>query len=101
MADSDSPLLIWTPKATTNTITIKGYLFAKFTQREIDNFYALLISFEKLVVIFPEMYPATSKNKQIRRAVLSKQLSVFYKQINTRIFVIAVLDKRMDVSKWP
>jgi plasmid stabilization system protein ParE len=100
MADSDASIsLIWTPKAIVNTIEIKGYLAAKFTQREIDNFYSLLFSFEKIVVIFPELYSVTSKSKKIRRAVLSKQLSVFYKQINTEIFIIAVLDNRMGYNK--
>ena len=38
----------------------------------------MLNDFEKVVASFPQLYPLIANCKNIRRAVLSKQLSVFY-----------------------
>ena len=91
----------WTDRSLSDSQIIKSYLQYYFSQKEIDNYYKLLESFEKIVSIFPTLYPQTNKNKDIRRAVLSKQLSVFYKTTKETIIVIAILDNRMSDSKWP
>jgi len=55
-----------------------------------------------VVLTFPELYPLAANGKDIRRAVLSKQLSVFYRIRGGGIIsVIAILDNRMNPAKWP
>lgn len=93
--------VIWTPNAIETSDQIKDYLLWKFTEREVTNFYELLFSFEQRVVIFPELYPFSPENPDIRRAVLSKPLSVFYSKIADKIFILAVLDNRMSKTNWP
>ena len=100
----ENPLLvvIYTNRADADANTIKNYLIYKFSQKEVDNFYGLLISFEQVVLTFPELYPLAANGKDIRRAVLSKQLSVFYRIRGGGIIsVIAILDNRMNPAKWP
>ncbi len=80
---------------------IKNYLLYKFTQREVDKFFHLLEIFESVIVTFPELYPKSSINKKVHRAVLSKQLSVFYTITKNKISVVAILDNRMSDTKWP
>ena len=94
-------IIKYTQRSHKDADTIKAYLLYKFTQREVDNFYGLLTSFEKAVIIFPESFPIAVPGKNIRRAVLSKQLSVFYRIRNKRISIIAILDNRMNPTKWP
>lgn len=64
--------VIWTEQSLSDSQTIKNYLQYYFSQKEIDNYYRLLESFEKIVLMFPKLYPQTNKSKEIRRAVLSK-----------------------------
>jgi len=94
-------IVVYSERAIKQAETIKAYLLYKFTQREVDNFYELLSLFEKLVISFPDLYPKSSSNKKPHRAVLSKQLSVFYKPSKNKITVMAVLDNRMNPKKWP
>ena len=101
MAEESDMSVHWTNRSLSDSLTIKEYLQIKFSQREIDNFYKLLETFEKIVSSFPALYPKSMKNKKVHRAVLSKQLSVFYSISNDQITVIAVLDNRMGYSKWP
>lgn len=91
----------YTKRANADAIIIKSYLLYNFTQKEVDHFYHLLDTFESVTKPFPELYPLVNHNKKIRRAVLSKQLSVFYRVLKSRISINSILDNRMDPSKWP
>jgi plasmid stabilization system protein ParE len=101
MAENRLFTVRFTKRADTDAITIKNYLLCNFTQREVAHFHQLLEKFEKVIVIFPDLYTLTSNNKNIRRAVLSKQLSVFYRISKSHVTVNAILDNRMNPSKWP
>ncbi|MGF7081128.1 hypothetical protein [Mucilaginibacter sp. UYCu711] len=76
MAEEILPV-IYSDRAVANALTIKNFLLFKFTPREVKNFYKMLEKFEKIVSAFPEIYPKSIINSKARRAVLSKQLSVF------------------------
>ena len=88
-------------RAINDSISIKYYILHYFTQKEVNNFYSLLESFEKVVAVFPLLYPVSIKNKKIHRAVLSKQLSVFYTISKDVIIIVSMFDNRMDYTKWP
>jgi len=60
-----------------NSVEIVNYLKRRFTQKEVDNFFDTLKEFEMPIGIFPTLYSKSVKVK-IRRAVLSKVLSVYY-----------------------
>lgn len=101
MAENPFFNIIYTKRSFKDAAAIRSYLLYKFTQREVDNFYKLLVIFENVVKVFPELYPKSLKNPKIHRAVLSKKLSVFYKVSHTEISIVAILDTRVDYSKWP
>jgi plasmid stabilization system protein ParE len=100
MAEETLPV-IYTSRGIADSLTIKNFILIKFTQREVDNFYKMLETFERVVSSFPEIYPISSQNQDVRRAVLSKQLSVFYTIIDNEISVIGMIDNRMGYDKWP
>jgi plasmid stabilization system protein ParE len=95
------PPIRYSKRANSNLLLIKNYLLYKFTQREVDNLYKLLRNFEAVIVKFPFLYPQNTNNQFIRRAVLSKQLSIFYKYADNEILVVTIIDNRMDYNKWP
>jgi plasmid stabilization system protein ParE len=101
MADARLFKIHYTDRSIADASTIKQYLLYKFTQKEVDRFYGMLSEFENIVSTFPKLYPKSVKSKIVRRAVLSKQLSVFYVDSNDTILIIAIRDNRMDSSKWP
>lgn len=92
--------IVYTDIALANASSIKKYLFHKFSAKEVDIFYSLLQSFEMATISFPKLYPKTNKKKNIRRAVLSKVLSVFYRIQNSNIEVLAIIDNRCDLKEW-
>ena len=56
----------------------------------------LLDGFEKTVTQFPEAFPVFKNHKTIRKAVLNRNLSVYYRIELDIIEIIAVLDNRQD-----
>ncbi|MCG3166831.1 MAG: hypothetical protein POELPBGB_02614 [Bacteroidia bacterium] len=100
MPDKKPLPVLWTNSSLDNARSIKKYLLHKFTQKEVNVFFALLIAFEKAVSLFPKLYPVSSQQRQIRRAVLSKELSAFYKISKNGIHVLALIDNRCDSSEW-
>ena len=101
MPDRDSLPVIYSGRSFENTTEIKGYLLLHFTQREVDKLYALLQSLERVVTVFPDLYPKSIKNKKMHRAVLSKQLSVFYTVSKKAITIVSIMDNRMAYTRWP
>ena len=92
--------IIWTDRAAYHTILIKKYLISNFTNKEVEHFYSLLQAFEITVCTFPDIYPKSAVRKNIRRAVISKLVSVYYRKRKTKIEVVAILDNRCDIDKW-
>jgi len=90
----------WTSETLKNASSIKNYLKENFSEKEVERFYSLLSSFEEAISIFPKLYPQTKKKDKIRRAVLSREFSVFYRISGNQIQVLAILDNRQDLSKW-
>ena len=71
------------------------YLRSKFSENEVKKFFQLLKDFEQIIGIYPTLYPESSK-KKIRRAILSKELSIYYFVEKKRINVIAIVDNRWE-----
>jgi len=92
--------VLWTGRALQNAVSIKKYLQDNFSNKEIENFYSLLSAFEMAASAFPELYPTSLVKRAIRKAVLSKELSVYYRINKSHIEVLAVLDNRCDIDKW-
>ena len=101
MAEELSYKILYTRRSLKDALAIKEYLLYKFTEKEVENFYHMLGVFEKLVLQFPHLYPQSPGSKNIRRAVLSRQLSVFYIDTKKTLKIIAILDNRMSTNKWP
>ncbi len=77
---------------------IVAYLKNKFSQREIDAFYQALEDFEKIIALFPTLYKQSNRLK-IRRAVLSKVISVYYLYRGNKVSIIDIHDNRWDYEK--
>jgi plasmid stabilization system protein ParE len=100
MAKLNVTPIVWTEKSLENANSIRNYLLSNFSSNEVEHFYATLQSFELAVCAFPTLYPRLLLKKNIRRAVLSKVLSAYYRIHKGQIEVLALLDNRCDISKW-
>jgi plasmid stabilization system protein ParE len=99
MAEQQPREVQWTHKALGQVIEIKAYLMLRFGLKEVNQLFSLLRSFEQAVGRFPKMYGLSTRGpRQVRRAVLSKELSVYYRVHRGIVQVIACLDNRSGAA---
>jgi plasmid stabilization system protein ParE len=84
----------WTKRSLLNAITIKNYLIKNFTNKEVKKFQVLLRQFELTVSNFPVLYPESNKQKNLRRAVIHKNATVFYIFEHEKVTIVAMKDNR-------
>ena len=97
MAEKKKFIVEYSQQSLENAREIVYYLQKKFTEKEVNSFYKALNDFEKIIVFYPTIY-SESKKKRVRRAVLSKVLSVYYSINKNKISIIAIFDNRWDES---
>ena len=70
--------IFWTDEAINNLEDTLDYLNNRWTQREIDNFKRRLSKQIGLIQQSPGLFPISQYNSRLRKAVLSKQTTIFY-----------------------
>ena len=79
--------IFWTKEAIRNLEEIIDYLYSKWTQREVDNFKTKLSKQIDLIRRNPKLFPVSSFQPRLRKAVLSKQTTIFYEVKNKTIYL--------------
>ncbi len=91
--------IIWTDEAFKNLENIIAYLEKFWTEKEIRKFARLLDKQLILIRKNPALYPFSKKSNEIRKSVLTKQITLYYRIIETEIYLIALFDSRQNPEK--
>ena len=91
--------LIWTEEAIHNLENILDYLITNWSQTEVDKFKRKLSRQIELILQFPKMFPVSDYNPTLRKAVLSKQTTVFYQIKESEIYLVYLFVNRQDIKK--
>jgi len=70
--------IFWTEEAIANFEEILDYLSTNWTKREVDNFKEKLSKQINLINRNPRIFPVSTFQPRLRKAVLSKQTSIYY-----------------------
>ncbi len=91
--------VFWTDEAIKNLQSIMDYLDSQWTQREIDNFKKKLAKQIELIETNPKLFPVSEYNPRLRKAVLSKQTTIFYEIADRMIYLVYLFNSRQDIEK--
>ena len=91
--------VFWTDEAIKNLQSIMDYLDCQWTQREIDNFKKKLAKQIELIETNPRLFPVSEYNPCLRKAVLSKQTTIFYEIADRMIYLVYLFNSRQDIGK--
>ena len=96
--DSDYKIL-WTNESISNLESILNYLTIRWTQREIDYFRNRLS--RQLIIIQqnPYLFPVSQYTSRLRKAVLSKQITVFYEISGHTISLIYLFNNKQNIER--
>ena len=91
--------IIWTNEAINNLEEILNYLIEKWSQREVDNFKKKLSKKIEIIGLFPTMFPVSTYNLKLRKAVLSKQTTIYYQIDDNIIYLVFIFVNSKDVKR--
>jgi plasmid stabilization system protein ParE len=91
--------LFWSDEAINNLESILDYLQNRWTQREIDKFKKQLSKQLNLITSNPLIFPKSDYNPRLRKAVLSKQTTIFYEISEKRINLVFLFNNQQDIQK--
>ena len=96
--DSDYKIL-WTDEAIRNLETILDYLKCNWTQKEIDKFKKKLGRQIELIEKNPRLFPASRYKSRLRKAVLSKQTTIFYELSGDMIYLVYLFNTNQNPKR--
>ena len=91
--------VILSEKASLEIDKIFQYLLIHWSEKIASEFINKLNSKIKIISKFPYIYPQSSFGKQIRRCVITKQTSCYYKFSERKVKIIFVYDTRQSPEK--
>lgn len=91
--------LVWSDEALKNLNHIISYLESKWTKREIKKFVLLLDKQISLIQSNPLIFPEHNQSMGLRRSVLSKQTTIYYRIEKHEILIVSLFDNRQNPSR--
>ena len=91
--------ITWTNNALANLDNLIQYLTDNWTEKEIAIFFRKLDKRINIISQRPQLYPLTSNRKDVRRSVLTPQITIYYKINKQAIEILTLFDNRQNLSK--
>jgi len=93
--------IIWSAKAKITFYSVIDYLNENWTKREIVKFNQRTLITINAIRKNPQIFTASSKSKDVRRAIVDKNNSFYYKidTYNQKIYLLTFFDCRQDPRK--
>ena len=88
--------LIITDTAKEDLESIASFLQNQFSNKVKTDFLVRLSERFLLIEEMPLMFPVSPKNKQVRRCVIHKNVSCFYEVTDNYVFILSILDNRIN-----
>jgi plasmid stabilization system protein ParE len=88
--------ITWSPLAEHDLSTILNYLDQNWGKKVAANFIDLTDSFIIQISINPKQFPFIHKRKGIRKCVLTKHNTLFYRDRRSMVEILRIYDTRQD-----
>lgn len=90
--------IVWTSIAEADLENVINYLEDNWTHRELNKFSKKLDKIITLVKNNPKTFPKSNFKIDIRRAVVNKQNSLYYRKKENTVEILRLFDNRKDIS---
>ncbi|MES2588777.1 MAG: type II toxin-antitoxin system RelE/ParE family toxin [Bacteroidota bacterium] len=90
--------IVWSDESLSNLANIVEYLEKNWTDKEIFAFFYSVNRLIKIIKTKPLTFPH-SNNLKIRRAVLSKKITLYYSVFEDSIVIVSLFDTRQNPKK--
>ena len=91
--------LMWSDRALSDLRNIIDYLTENWTHREIKNFAQRLDKRLNLISVNPNLFPRTTRRRNVRKSVLTKHTVIYYKTVDNVVTIVTLFDPRQNPKK--
>ena len=91
--------IFWTDEAVKNLEDILDYLKNRWTSREVDNFKKKLSKQISLIQLNTRLFPISEYNIRLRKAVLSKQTTLFYELSENIVYLVYLFNTKQSETR--
>jgi plasmid stabilization system protein ParE len=91
--------LVWSDRALADLKNIIDYLTENWTQSEIQNFARRLDKRLDLISVNPNLFPRTTKRKNVRKSVLTKHTVIYYETKFNIVAIVTLFDPRQNPKR--
>ena len=92
--------IIWSPASEKDFEAILEYLQSKCTNRVISKFINKVDNSVRLIVEDPKIFPIINEELQIRKSVVTKHNTIYYREIENNIEIVRLFDSRQKPHKF-
>ncbi len=90
------PEAFWSSRAIRDLENIIHYLETYWSEKEVKTFKVKLNKAITLISTRPKLFRLTNYRKNLRRCVLSKQTTIYYNEVETKIYIVSLFDNRRN-----
>ena len=91
--------IIWSPLAENDFVSILDYIQKNWDSKVVEGFIEITFSSVSQISINPKQFPLIYKNKKIRKCVLTKHNTLYYRDRKDCIDILRIYDNRQDPKK--
>ncbi|WP_181308433.1 type II toxin-antitoxin system RelE/ParE family toxin [Rufibacter sp. XAAS-G3-1] len=91
--------IVWTNKALSDLDNIIAYLTNNWTNQEVSKFFVRLDRRINIISQRPLLYPLTNSRKNVRRSVLTPQITIYYRLTKQSVEILTLFNNRQNPAK--
>ncbi len=91
-----SKQIVWSPSAESDFANILEYLQENWEERVTNQFIDLTESILTQISTNPRQFPLIHKKQKIRKCVITKHNTLFYRESNSQVDLLRIYDTRQD-----
>jgi plasmid stabilization system protein ParE len=91
--------VIWSPQSESDLLQILDYLHKNWELNVLIKFIDIIDELINQITLNPRQFPVIQKRKKIRKCVITKHNSLFYRERKEFIDILRIFDSRQDPHK--
>ena len=91
-----SKQIVWSPSAESDFANILEYLQENWEERVTNQFIDLTEGILAQISLNPKQFPLIHKKQKIRKCVITKHNTLFYRESNSQVDLLRIYDIRQD-----
>lgn len=91
--------IIWSPLSENDFVSILEYLQENWEPKVAEGFIEITFSSVSQISINPKQFPLIYKNKKIRKCILTKHNTLYYRERKDSVDILRIYDNRQDPKK--